>query len=144
MPGKPDPADALGRARDEYLDASSNARQFNVLRFAELTIFITATGALMAGTFSRAAAPTTPEATLALKLAGIVVTAVFWILQERTMLYWRHFVARAVELESELGYRQYATRPKEGFMGGHRAVRLLFLLTGIFWVAAAFLIPTTG
>jgi hypothetical protein len=29
-------------------------------------------------------------------------------------------------------------------MGGHRAVRLLFLLTGVFWVAAAILIPTAG
>ena len=144
MPTRSEQADALARSRDEYLDASSNARQFNVLRFAELTIFITATGALMAGSFSRAAAPTTPEAGLALKLAGIIVTAVFWIVQERTMLYWRHFVARAAELEGELGYRQYSTRPKEGPMGGHRAVRLLFLLTGFFWVAAAILIPTTG
>jgi hypothetical protein len=49
MPTKSEQAESLARSRDEYLDASSNARQFNVLRFAELTIFITATGALMAG-----------------------------------------------------------------------------------------------
>jgi hypothetical protein len=142
MPTKSEQVDALARSRDEYLDASSNARQFNVLRFAELTIFITATGALLAGSFSRAAAPTTPEVGLALKLAGIAVTVVFWILQERTMLYWRHFVARAAELEAELGFRQYSTRPPEGWMGGHRAVRILFVLTAAFWVAAIVAIPT--
>ena len=141
MPGKSDPADALARSRDEYLDASSNARQFNVLRFAELTIFITATGALMAGTFSRAAAPTTPEASLALKIAGVVVTATFWTLQERTMLYWRHFVARAAELEAELGFRQYSTRPPEGWLGGHRVVRILFVLALAFWVTSIVWLP---
>ena len=133
---------AAADAKDEYLDASSNARQFNVLRFAELTIFITATGALLAGTFSRVAAPTGVEATIALKVAGLIVTVVFWILQERTMLYWRHFVARAAELEADLGFRQYSTRPPEGWMGGHRAVRVLFLLTAAFWAVAIVAIPT--
>ena len=137
-----DQEQALNRIRDEYLDTSTNARQFNVLRFAQLTIFMTAVGALLAVTFSRVAAPVAPEATIALKAAGLGVSAVFWVLQERTMLYWRHFVARAAELETELGYRQYSTRPKEGWLGGHRAVRLFFLLTMIFWVVALVWIPT--
>ncbi|OGO55492.1 MAG: hypothetical protein A2V84_03210 [Chloroflexi bacterium RBG_16_70_13] len=81
------------------------------MRFAELTIFVTATGALVAATFSHVAAPVGGEAVLVLKLAGVIVTLVFWVLQQRTMLYSRHYVARAAELEAELGFRQYSTRP---------------------------------
>jgi hypothetical protein len=135
---------AGGRPLDEYLDASSNARQFNVLRFAELTIFITSTGALLAGTFSRAAGPRSPRSGLALKVAGLVVTGVFWVLQQRTILYWRHFVRRAAELEEILGFRQYSTRPPEGRMPGSRAVNLLFLLSAAFWVVAMIWIPAAG
>ena len=51
-------------ARDEYLDASANARQYITLRFAELTIFMTATGAIMAVSFSAVAAPLTPTAAM--------------------------------------------------------------------------------
>jgi hypothetical protein len=84
------------------------------------------------------------EAGIALKAAGLIVTAVFWVLQERTMLYWRHFVARAAELEAELGFRQYSTRPPEGWLGGHRAVRILFVLTAVFWAVAIVWIPAPG
>lgn len=131
----------LASPRDEYLDASANARQFNVLRFAELTIFVTATGALLAATFSRAAAPTSPEVALAFKLAGLLVTGVFWALQRRTMIYWRHFVRRAAELEPALGFRQYSSRPGEGWLPGSRAVNLLFIFVAAFWLAAIALGP---
>jgi len=128
--------------RDEYLDASTNARQFNTLRFAELTIFMTATGVMIAATFSRAAAPTIPEAAVAIKIAGILLTVVFFVLDRRTMIYWRHFVRRAAELESELGFRQYSTRPDEGWLPGSRAVQLLFVSVALFWAAAIFWVPT--
>ena len=111
------------------------------MRFAELTIFVTATGALVAATFSHVAAPVGGEAVLVLKLAGVIVTLVFWVLQQRTMLYSRHYVARAAELEAELGFRQYSTRPPKAGWGGHRMVRVLFVLTLAFWVTSIVWLP---
>jgi len=123
-------------AKDEYLDASANARQFNTLRFAELTIFVSVTGALVAVTFSGVASSPDRFVTVALKGLGLAVAALFWILEGRTMLYWRHFVNRAAELEEELGYRQYSTRPKEGVMTGHRAIRSLLALVAALWIVS--------
>ena len=128
-------------ARDEYLDASSNARQYITLRFAELTIFMTATGAILAVSFSAVAAPTTPLAAVSLKVAGLLVAAVFWVLETRTMVYWRHFVRRAAELEAELGFRQYSTRPAEGMISSHRAIRALIGFVAVFWLIALVFVP---
>ncbi len=130
-----------GDPKDEYIDASNNARQFQTLRFAELTIYMALTGALVAVTFSKIAAPVDPLATVALKVAGILITLLFWILQERTMLYWRHFVKRAAELEPELGFRQYSTRPSEGWVTSQNAIRALFVVLTVFWLAALVWIP---
>jgi hypothetical protein len=40
--------------KDEYLDASNNARLFQTLRFAELTIFAALTAGLLNALFVRA------------------------------------------------------------------------------------------
>lgn len=122
--------------KDEYLDASANARQFLTLRFAELTIFVTVTGALVAVTFSRVASSPELPVTIALKVLGVSVAVVFWILEGRTMLYWRDFVDRAAELEAELGFRQYSTRPKEGWLTSHQAIRALLALAAALWLVA--------
>lgn len=135
------PAEARSGARDEYLDASSNARQYITLRFAELTIFMTATGAILAVSFSAVAAPTSPLAAVSLKIAGLLVAAVFWVLETRTMVYWRHFVHRAAELEAELGFRQYSTRPPEGIVSSHRAIRVLIGFVALFWIVALIFVP---
>jgi hypothetical protein len=71
----------------------------------------------------------------------VLVTGVFSVLHRRTMIYWRHFVNRAAELEPILGYRQYSTRPREGWMPGSRAVDLLYLVTAAFWLVAIFALP---
>lgn len=123
-------------AKDEYLDASANARQFNTLRFAELTIFVTVTGALVAVSFSRGTAPAELPVSIAMRVLGLSVAVVFWVLEGRTMLYWHHFVSRAAELEAELGFRQYSTRPREGWLTGHRAVQALLALVAASWLVA--------
>jgi hypothetical protein len=127
---------AAPEAKDEYFDASANARQFITLRFAELTIFVTVTGALVAATFSRIASPADLPVAIALKVLGLSVVVVFWVLEGRTMLYWRHFVSRAAELEAELGFRQYSTRPQEGWLSSHRAIRALLALVAALWLVA--------
>jgi hypothetical protein len=126
-----------GNPKDEYLDASANQRQFQTLRFAQLTVFLAISGFLLNALLS----PTLPlsdPGKHALKAGGLMVSLLFWVHQERTMAYWSHFVRRAAELEGELGFQQYRTRPKSGMFSSFKAMRLFFLLAAAFWIGSFF------
>lgn len=132
---------AEGNPKDEYLDVSSNIRHWNTLRFAELTIYIALTGGLLSAIIGKS--PPLPQAVSApAKVVGLLVTVLFLVLQERTMLYWYNFVRRAAELEEELGFQQYSTRPRAGLMTGRNAMRLFFLIMILFWAVSLFWFPS--
>lgn len=123
-------------AKVEYIDVSSNLRHWNTLRFAELTIFIALMGALMNTTFSGKIEQ--PFITI-MKIAGVLVSVLFLILQERTMSWWYRFVQRAADLEEILGFRQYRDRPHGHRFTGRVAIRLFFYIVILFWIASIFL-----
>ncbi len=127
--------------KDEYLDASDNIRHWNTLRFAELTIYIALTGALL-NAITGSSPPLPPLVGASAKIAGLVVTILFFVLQERTMLYWYSFVHRAAELEKELGFQQYSSRPLAGLITGRNAVRVFFLIMVLLWVVSLFWFPS--
>ena len=124
----------------EYLDVSNNLRHWNTLRFAELTIYIAIIGAMMNVVFGKPA-PLPITISSLVKIAGVLVSILFLILQERTMAYWYKFVERAAELEEVLGFEQYKRRPKARVITGRSAVRLFFLVIILFWVISIFLSP---
>ena len=125
--------------KDEYLDASNNARLFQTLRFAELTVFAALTAGLLNALFVRSV-PLPAYAGAMIKVAGLFIAFLFLILQERTMLYWHHFVDRAAQLEKQLGFKQYSTRPHDG-ISSNNAMRLFFAVVIIMWIASFFLYP---
>ena len=130
---------AKGDPKDEYLDASINQRQFMTLRFAQLTVFLAITGVLINNLYSDSIS--LPRyADVVLKTGGLLVTILFWIHQERTMAYWNNFVMRAAELEQELGFKQYSSRPKAGIISSFKAMRVFFIIFVIFWITNYFLI----
>lgn len=126
-----------GNPKDEYLDASSNARQFQTLRFAQLTVYLAITGVLLNLLFGSASA-VDGLVSVMLRAGGAVMSLLFWVHQERTMAYWNHFVRRAAELEGELGFKQYSTRPAAGILSSFKAMRLFFLLLTVFWLSSFF------
>ena len=126
-----------GNTKDEYLDASANQRQFQTLRFAQLTVFLAISGVLL-NTLLSPTIQLPAAGRYSLKAGGLMVALLFWVHQERTMAYWNHFVKRAAELEVELGFQQYRTRPKSGLFSSFKAMRLFFLLTAVFWVGSFF------
>ncbi len=123
---------ANGDAEHEYMDASSNIRHWSTLRFAQLTIYIAITGGLLNVYFGRGPLPAVSA--ILLSIAGVLLSILFLILQERTMMWWYMFVVRADELEKDLGFRQYSARPPAGLFSSRNAIRLLFALMIIFWV----------
>ena len=56
------------------------------------------------------------------------------------MAYWNNFVMRAAELEQELGFKQYSSRPKAGIISSFKAMRVFFIIFVIFWITNYFLI----
>jgi hypothetical protein len=77
---------ANGNPKDEYLDVSANQRQFQSLRFARITVFVAIAGFLINFLFNGTVSAPVPER-LVLKIGGLLVTLLFWVHQERVMVY---------------------------------------------------------
>jgi len=124
-----------GDPKEEYKDLSDNMRLYVNLRFAQLTIFSALTGGLIVVLFSEDNVPS-PSAKIVLKVAGIFIAAMFWIMEERAADYWHHFRRRAVELEDLLGYRLYKNRPTRRLLTATNASRAIYGGVIVFWIIA--------
>ena len=119
---------------DEYKDVSANMRQYGNMRFAQLTLFFVLFACFLTALFT-SEPPLTCLLRFVLKIGGIIITVVFWIMEERAADYWHHFRKRAVELEKQLGYLQYSTSPARAVVSATNAVRVLYFFVLLFWVA---------
>jgi len=128
----------IGDPKDEYKEVSANMRQYGNMRFAQLTLFIAMTGGLLAALFT-SNPPLSSLARFLLKIGGLIITVVFWIMEERAVDYWYHFRRRAVDLEKQLGYQQYLTGPERSIVTATNAVRVLYLFMFLFWVVTLIL-----
>ncbi len=79
------PADVEDR-RAEYLDAGQHMREYGTLRFAQLTLFIAVSAGLLSALVTKDSL--VPRTTL--KIGGLVVAVVFFILEERSTGFWKH------------------------------------------------------
>ena len=124
----------------EYSDLTANMRHYANMRFAQLTIFIAITAALLKFLFD-SNSPLQFTIREVLTWGGFLISLVFWAMEISSTYMWRHFARRAVVLEVKLGYRQYSTlptAPKFTFIGlATWAVEFLFLVVSIFWLVLA-------
>lgn len=67
---------ALGNPKDEYLDASSNQRQFQSIRFAQLTVYLALTGVLLNLLVTSSSSMSSLVRGL-LETAGLLITLLF-------------------------------------------------------------------
>lgn len=129
----------MGVARDpleEYKEAGSNLRHFSSMRFGQLTLFTAITAGLFVAGF-QADPPLEDRVSLAVKLLGVVVTAVFWLMEERSTMYFKHFRRRSRTLEQNLGFDLWTNRPSaSGGLNSTNAVRVLYAALGLAWIAA--------
>ena len=126
-----------GDLQELYKDLSENMRQYTNMRFAQLTIFVALTGSLVVVGFGGSLAK--PNS-IVLAVVGILIAVVFWVMEERAADFWHHFKDRAVELESQLNYRQYTDLPTakgKGWISATNATRLFHYGAILFWIAFA-------
>ena len=126
--------------QQEYSDLSTNMRHYGNMRFAQLTIFIAITGALLKFRFeSNSSLPCVIKQLVA--LGGLIISVVFLIMEISSSYLWAHFARRAAELETRLGYYQYSTllgAPKFNVRPSTWAIGILFLFVLFFWAVVIF------
>ena len=112
-------------------------RYYGNVRFATLTLFAAVVGGLLA--ISYASSTPLPKAIKTLlEVGGVIVTAVFWIMELSAVFVWIHFAQRAAELEStHLEFRILSTMrgaPRFHFLPTTYAVSALYLASLLFWI----------
>ncbi|MEX1248341.1 MAG: hypothetical protein WEA61_07640 [Anaerolineales bacterium] len=117
----------------EYLDASNNFRHFHTIRFVQLPIFTAVTFGLLSIVFSESKI-ISEHIRLALKVGGIVITAIYWVLQQRAGKYRKYFADRAASLEAKLGFTQYTNRPQDEPFNSRNAIDAFFVFCLGFWI----------
>lgn len=135
-------------SKDEYLDIGRNLRFYGNLRFAQLTLFFAITAALLTIIFA-INPPLDDLARYIVKFVGLVITFLFWLIEQSSNRYWIYYINRAQVLEIDLGYFQYIGRnPKIRkqhwiwkYFNATNAVRGIFLMMFIFWAIVFFWHP---
>jgi hypothetical protein len=128
----------IGDLREEYLDVSNNMRHYANMRFAQLTLYFAFTAALVSAVFT-ANPPLGVGVRSALKASGVITAVVFAVMDHRACSYWHAHRRRAIELEKELGYRQYSRQSRGLFFTATNATRLLLWGGTMAWVVACVL-----
>ena len=118
---------------EEYKDISNNLRQYANMRFAQLTLFIAIAGGLLAALFSKDSGLSVCQK-LGVDILGLLITGVFWTMEERSTSRWNQFSQRVLIVEKKLGLGQYATRGTKAILSATNAVRLLFITSSALWL----------
>jgi len=120
----------------EYAELGANMKHYASMRFAQLTIFVAATGSLLGALHWT---HETSDFVTVLKAAGVLVAIAFWVMEERAATFYHHYLRRAQKLDGDFGYQTYKPYPRAklcGLVTATNAARLMFLAVSLFWVYA--------
>ena len=99
-------------AEKEYDILNENMRHYGRIHFAELTVLIAITAGLITLLY-KSAPPISKDLIPLIRVGGLLVAVLFWIMEESALYIWGHFAARAAFLEEQLGYKLFSTLPGE-------------------------------
>ena len=113
--------------RHEYGEICQFLRHYSNLRFAILTVFFAIIAGLALVSFKIDFSPQPKFLIPIAKIAGFLMTIIFWIFVERTITFAKHYEHRANELEKKLEYQIITFKPKPSFriISVSFAIRLL-------------------
>jgi hypothetical protein len=119
---------------DEYKEASLNWRYYGEVRFKQLTVFLTATGALGAALFSKASEANPSKVKPFIVFLGLAITAAFFVLEERATYYRRAYMYILRSLEGHLEFRQYACTRNPLILRSRFVYRGVFSIIAGIWL----------
>lgn len=117
---------------DEYKEIGQNLRQYGNMRFAQLTLFLVASGYLFRIKYE-AKLPLTNDQCVCTGVVGIILTLCFWLMEERAADNWFDCNQRAKVIESQIGCAQYTSRRTKKLFSAGNAVRVIFIVSFVFW-----------
>ena len=126
------------RVGQEYSELSSDLRTYTTLRFTIFTVYLVALGSLSSVAFGLVDFHKQDPATLMRwsRLAGLVVTALFFYYEVRVQSLINHAIARGQALERQLNFSRLSSRPSWGMFRSHHATNIFFTIVTCFWLFA--------
>jgi hypothetical protein len=123
----------MADSETEYKEVCNNLRFYGDLRFKQLTVFLTLTGALLAW----AAGKSMDNFFMwSIPILGLAATFLFYAIETSSTRYWDSFWRRAKSLESSLDFQQYQQliRGTSVANSAVKATRYLYLLVAFIWL----------
>jgi len=118
---------------EEWKEIRESLRYFGNKRFAQLTVFIAATGFMLKALFDQ----TDQRSLLVVRIIGICLSILFFVMEKRTVEYIDAFVKRGEQIEDQLQHIQLIhKRPKKRIVSGTIATYFLYGLVLSFWVVS--------
>ena len=119
-------------------ESYNNFRSFMDIRFKHFTTYI-AINTLLFGALFYKSIPVSYD--MFIQLLGVIVSILFWSIDERTYQYMRTEIARIDEIQRYLAIRinslalmKESIRPRPKFISASLATRLLFLVFIVTWI----------
>jgi hypothetical protein len=121
--------------RHEYSEVLLTFRHYSALRFVVLTVFLAIVGVL-ASVVSGVTAVKPPALHLWAKIAGLLVSLAFFMLEFLIERYINYVADRAKALDEELGYWHFRGRPASKMFKTRHATWPMFGFIILFWVSS--------
>jgi hypothetical protein len=118
---------------EEWKDIRETLRYFGNKRFARLAVFLAAEGAAISAFLNAGSA----SRSHVFQVAGLLLAALFFVMELSSVNYWRQFAARAAEIEVKIGHLKLMTeyrQQKRGLWSATNATYLVYLLAAFFWI----------
>lgn len=121
---------------EEYKEVGQNMRFYGNLRFAQMSLFSLLSSGLISIVFR-------PDNSLPLslkwilKVLGMMLVILFYIIEKRSTKFWEHYRDRALELQkTDLPCRQYSNLPKRRCWldSATNAASIIYLSVLMFWI----------
>jgi hypothetical protein len=128
-------------AKDEYREVCNNIRHYSNLRFINFSGYFALMVGLMAVSFGIEIAQNSPDLLkLAARISGILVTIIFWAVENGINRYIDHFQHYARNLEDILSFKQWKTLPDSKLWKTNILFNVLFVAMLIFWVYSVIIV----
>ena len=119
---------------DEWKEVRETIRYFGNKRFAQLTVFIAASGFLANAFFSQIDS----DRRLALAIVGAVLSVLFAVMEYSSWKYWNAYAGRGVAIEGQLPPLELMSqhRPAEKVLSATCATFVVYFSVLALWVVA--------
>jgi len=116
----------------EFEEIANSVHHWERMRWVSMTIFMAVMAVAITGGFSTGQGSIgIPK--IVLYLGGLLFCFIFWIQDERIVVYWSSFVQLAREFEEKHEICVFSRMPPRPFISAGTAVRALYFAFTAFW-----------